>query len=251
MSQLLERIKKSPLVPAEPSPADAVPPWDVDAAWEAPSENPLRAGDEDEEAEEEKPKKARSKGKATDDEADSDTPKKGKDGGGGRGGGKGKDGDPDQDGNEPPKKGSPMKMILIAVGGVALLSCCCCGGVGGYFGYSIYTRPAFVGKAYQGPPEAIVPMYFVGFESNNTGYFYTFVDMLGAKKDDNDIGKKPNLKWKAIDDKTVEITLDDSTKKLWTNASSSKFTYVVSGDDLTLTNTADSKTTKFKKIPPK
>ena len=151
-----------------------------------------------------------------------------------------------------PQPGGSSKMILLIVGGVALLSCCCCTIIGGYFGYQFVNRPAFVGHVWQAQePQALAPHIIIGFEANNTGLVIGLDDILAAALTKKELPKEANFKWKLIDEKTLEITMNDSTKKLWTDASSSKFDWVVSGDELTLTNKADSKSVKLKKADPK
>src|ERR1019366_1742961 len=167
----------------------------------------------------------------------------------------GKTSDDDDDGKKkkPAKKGGKGMLIGLLVGGALLLCCCCPGGGAGEWWYyaNIYSKPAFIGswekKTEKG---AAIPIEFlISFENNNTGRYDNFLEKLTGKHN-----------WKLIDEKTVEITMNavqvnmndvqvnsKETNKLWTGSFSGRFTFTVAGDDLTLVNTADQKSTKLKR----
>ena len=199
---------------------------DADDEDEAPKKKKAK-DDDDEEDEGEAPKKK--KAKDDDEEDEDDAPKK-----------KGK-GD---DAKSPAKKGGSMMYILLGVGG--LLACCCCGGGGGggWWVYSNYlAAPPFHGYWAEKSPLPIHQVQFL--KGGNAAVFMPFEAQAGSPA--------PNAKWKIIDDKSFELTLNDSSKKIsWTDSSSAKFEYKISGDELTLTNTAgDKKSIVFKKVPDK
>ena len=62
------------------------------------------------------------------------------------------------------------------------------------------------------------------------------------------VGAEPNFKWELVDAKTVKLTLNDPTQKFWFGSNSGVFTFVVAGDEMTLTNTADQQVTKVRRM---
>jgi len=200
---------------------------------EKPAKKKPKADEDDDaeadEEEEEAPKKK--KPKADVDEEEEETPKK-----------KGKKAAAEE---APPPKSTSM-MLVVAIGGLLLLTCCCCGGgIGGWFVYDKY----FAAPPFQGT--------WVGIDGPNQvsflrgGKAYVFVMDVAAGKPRDDVVVEPNATWKQPDDKTLELTLDKMTQRIpWTNSANAKFTFVVSGDTLSLTNlSGDKKETKFKRAP--
>jgi phage FluMu protein Com len=141
---------------------------------------------------------------------------------------------------EPPKKGKGMLIGLI-VGGVLLL-CCCCPGIGGG-GWIVYD------KYLSGP--SIQGHWMAG------GGLEQIRIMGGGKAWILDIGDPAklnptvsNAKY-TIEGKTLDITMDDAKSKIpWADVNRAQFTFELKGDELTLTNTKDSKKTTFKKVDP-
>jgi hypothetical protein len=161
-------------------------------------------------------------------------------------GGKKVDGGPDQAGDKPGEtkppgeKGGKGLYIGLGVGGLLLLSCCCCGGGGGggYWWYSSSSKPAIAGKWIE---EALPPRFLVELNNDNTGRYGEVLEFGGLKD--------ANMKWTLVDDKTLELKLNDAKKDLWVKSNSARFTIALSGDQLTLTHVAgDKSTTKLRKF---
>jgi hypothetical protein len=145
----------------------------------------------------------------------------------------------------PPKKGKGLMIGLIAGG---LLLCCCCsgGGTGGWFVWDkVFNKPPFWGAWHQ---DGIIPAYVIGFESNGTGYHADLIKLAIEKKEPS---KEPNMKWKRVGEKSLEISLNDKSQNLWTGKNTATFDFVVSGNELTLTDKSDSKATKWRKADDK
>jgi hypothetical protein len=59
------------------------------------------------------------------------------------------------------------------------------------------------------------------------------------------------MKWKRVGEKSLEISLNDKSQNLWTGKNTATFDFVVSGNELTLTDKSDSKATKWRKADDK
>jgi hypothetical protein len=199
--------------------------------------------DEDEEEAPPPKKKAKKPAAADDDDAEDEGPKKSAKKKPKRG-----EDDDDDDDAQPKKKGGSLTWILLGVGGVGVLLLCCCGGPVGYMFYADATKPKFVGdwekagnwKKDDGRAGDVE--FGLTFHGGGSGLYNNYPDGL----DDFDFFS--NFRWKAIDDKTIEITRDKADKKFWFGANKGTFTYAVAGDELTLTNTADKQATKLRKV---
>ena len=147
----------------------------------------------------------------------------------------------DDETKAPPKKGKGLMIGLIA-GGLFLCCCCSTSGTGGWFVWDkVFNKPPFWGVWQK---DGIIPDTILGFESNGTGYHHDVIKMAIEKKTP---GKEANMKWKLIDDKTLELSLNDKGQNLWTGKNTATFNFVISGSEMTLTDKADSKATKWKK----
>jgi hypothetical protein len=185
------------------------------------AKKPAAKNDDDEDAEEEAPKKS---AKADDDDEDEDGGKK----------------------KTPAKKGGSLLWILLGLGGVGLLLCCCAAPVG-YMFYADATKPKFVGdwekvgawKAADGRAGDVE--FGLTLHGGGSGLYNYYPDGLDG------VDFFSNFKWKAIDDKTIEITHDKANKKFWFGSNKGTFSYVVAADELTLTNTADKQSVKLRK----
>lgn len=211
---------------------------DDGAAADDDDDKPKKKRKSDDDDDGDKPKKK--KRKSDDDEEDEDEPKK-------------KRTSDDDDDDEPKKtdkvpaeKGGSKMFVILGVAGVVLLSCCCFGGIGGWYGYSTFFAKSPVYGAWMGKDNPFIAVEFRNGSSGGSAFVPVVEDVLkeGPKK-----RPEANATFKLLDDKTVEITMDDLNKKISFagGANSARFTYVLADNTLTLTNVSDKKETKFRK----
>ena len=95
-----------------------------------------------------------------------------------------------------------------------------------------------------GKDNPFLAVQFMNGSSEGKAFVLVIADAVNVKE----LKTEANAKWKITDGNTIEITMDDSAKKIpWAGASNAKFTFVVADNILTLTNVADKKETKFRK----
>ena len=148
---------------------------------------------------------------------------------------KGKGGD--DEAKTPPKKGKGL-MIGLIVGG--LLLCCCCGGggTGGYFGYTkLFATTPVHGSWQRGKDFDGVQIQFMRAGLGRYDDALIQLKALADKKTE----RLPNFKYTMVDDKTIDLAMNDSGDKFWFGSDKGKVTFVVAGDSLTLTPTTGDK----------
>jgi hypothetical protein len=128
-------------------------------------------------------------------------------------------------------------MLVFILLGAGVLSCCCCAGIGGSVGYYLYNAPPAISGNWESKDDKGRADILILFQDSGKGQF------------NRAAGKAHFFRWKAIDSKTVELEMTDSTDRLWTNENKSRFTYAITGKQLTLTaTTGERREVRFEKI---
>ncbi len=146
--------------------------------------------------------------------------------------------------DEGKKKRIGLIAILISIPAALLLVCCCVAPVGVYF---FGRPPAFAGRWTKTDAKGNTE-FDLRLDGGNDGLYNEYAEGERVETSDFIRWGGMNVRWKAIDDKTIELRRSESGKNLWFGANQGTFTWSVADDELTLTNTADKKTTKLTRV---
>ena len=104
-----------------------------------------------------------------------------------------------------------------------------------------YGLGQFLGFFKMGPTTPASTAFIGAWEKRDAGNKVEFKLTLLAANTGTFVDKKGDpheFKWKAIDNKTLELEMNSPAKsKFWNDESKSRFTHAISGNDLTLTST--------------